>query len=63
MNAVVDSSVSVKWVLPEADSDKAVRLRDDFMAGQCELLAPDVFIIEVVHSLTRAERQHRILIG
>jgi hypothetical protein len=29
MKYVLDSSVALKWVLPEADSGKAIRLRDD----------------------------------
>lgn len=58
---VVDSNV--KWVLPEADSDKALRLRADLQAGVHELLAPDVFAVEVAHALTRAERKGHIPIG
>lgn len=49
--------MALKWVLPEADSDKARRLRDDFLKGLVELLAPDVFPAEVGHSLARAERR------
>ena len=60
MKKVLDSSVGFKWVVPEADSDKAVRLRDDYRNGAVELLSPDVFPIEVAHALTRAERQGRI---
>lgn len=29
MKYVLDSSVGVKWVMPEVHTDKAVRLRDD----------------------------------
>ncbi len=60
MKYVLDSSVAFKWVVPEADTDKALRLRDDFHKGLHELLAPDVFAIEVIHGLTRAERQGRV---
>ena len=60
MRLVLDSAVALKWVLPEVDSDKADRLRDDYLNGVHELLAPDVFPVEVAHSLTRAERQGRI---
>jgi predicted nucleic acid-binding protein len=60
MRRVLDSSVGFKWVVPEADTDKALRLRDDFRSAVIELLAPDVFPIEVGHGLTRAERQKRI---
>src|SRR5438128_1460036 len=62
MRRVVDSSVAVKWVVPEAHTDKALRVRDDFRNGATNLLAPDVFPIEVGHALTRAERQGRIAV-
>jgi predicted nucleic acid-binding protein len=60
MKYVVDSSVAVKWALAEVDTDRALRVRDDYRAGLTELLAPDVFPIEFVHALTRAERQNRL---
>ena len=63
MKRVVDSSVAFKWVVTENDSDKALLLRDDFRNGLVELIAPDVFPIEVGHGLTRAERQGRIAFG
>src|SRR5438105_3903757 len=63
MKYVLDSSVALKWVLPEADTPKAIALRDDFRNAVHELLSPDVFPVEVLHSLTRAERQKRIPIG
>lgn len=63
MKYVLDSSVATKWVLPERDSDKARTLRDEFTRGIHELLAPDVFPVEVAHGLTRAERQNRVTVG
>jgi predicted nucleic acid-binding protein len=63
MKYVIDSSVAVKWAIPEADTAKALQLREDFRNGVHELLAPDVFAIEAAHALTRAERQKRILVG
>lgn len=63
MKHVLDSSVSLKWVLPEADSAKALRLCDDFHNGILELLAPDIFPLENLHALTKAERQKRISAG
>ncbi len=41
MKYVVDSSVALKWVLPEARSDKAREPRDGFDRGIHELLAPE----------------------
>src|SRR5438045_534393 len=60
MRCVLDSSVAVKWGVPEPLRDKAVQLRVDFLNGLHELLAPDILSIEVAHALTRAERQGRI---
>jgi predicted nucleic acid-binding protein len=60
MRYVLDSNVGIKWLLTESDSDRALRIRDDFRRGVHELIAPDVFPVEVAHSLTRAERQGRI---
>jgi predicted nucleic acid-binding protein len=60
MRYLLDSSVAVKWVLTETDSDKAIQLRDEFQKGVHELLAPEVFPVECGHALTRAERQLRI---
>jgi len=63
MKYVLDASVALKWVLPETDSDKANALRNDFVSGAHELVAPDVFPSEVVHGLTRAERKNEIAVG
>jgi predicted nucleic acid-binding protein len=60
MKRVLDSSVGFKWVVPELHSDKSLRLRDDYRNGLVELIAPDIFLVEVAHALTRAERQKRI---
>ena len=57
MRYVLDSNVALKWVLREIDSDKARRLRADYQQQIHELLAPDVFPIEVAHALARSERR------
>lgn len=43
MKYVLDSSVALKWVLPEPDSAKAIELRDNFRRQIHELVAPDFF--------------------
>src|SRR5262245_11155883 len=60
MTYVLDSSVALKWFLAEADSAKALKLRDDARAAIHRLLAPDFFPVEMAHAITRAERQGRI---
>jgi predicted nucleic acid-binding protein len=63
MRYVLDSNVALKWVLPEADDDKAIRIRDEFGQGIHELLSPDVFPVEVAHALAKAERRGDIKQG
>jgi predicted nucleic acid-binding protein len=60
MKYVLDSSVAFKWLVPEVDTPKALRLRDQFTKALLELIAPDFFPVETTHALTRAERQNRI---
>ncbi|HEY2414294.1 MAG TPA: type II toxin-antitoxin system VapC family toxin [Pirellulaceae bacterium] len=55
MRYVLDSSVALKWVLPEVNSDKAERLRDRARQGDDDFIAPDFFPIECGHALFRAE--------
>jgi predicted nucleic acid-binding protein len=54
---VLDASGALKWVLPESDSDRAIRLQEDVEKKVHELLAPDTFPVEIAHALTRAERR------
>jgi len=57
MKYVLDSCVAVKWFLAELDSAKAIQLRDEFDQQIHDLLAPDVFPVEIAHALSRAERR------
>jgi predicted nucleic acid-binding protein len=63
MKYVVDASVGFKWVVPESDSDAALRLRDNYRNGVVDLIAPDFYPFEVAHAITRAERQGRITVA
>src|SRR5262245_3866807 len=63
MKYVLDSNVALKWVLSEADSARAIRLRDEYRNGINELLAPDIFPSEIANGLASAERQKRIQTG
>ncbi len=63
MRYVLDSSVALKWVLAEAESGKAIRLRDEYRNGLHEFLAPDIFPSEIANGLVSAERQRRIQKG
>ena len=44
----------------ESDSDKAIRLRDDFRSRVVELIAPDIFAAEIASSLLTAQRKGRV---
>lgn len=57
MRSALDSCAALKWVLAEPDSAKALQILDDLQNGVRELVAPDVFPVEVAHALTRAERR------
>ncbi len=60
---VLDSSVAVKWVLPEPGSVKALAFRDNILNGIHEIIAPEVFASEVAHALIKAERQKILSVG
>jgi predicted nucleic acid-binding protein len=62
MKYVLDSSVAVKWVLAEQDTDKALRLRDAYRQGQHELIAPDWFYLEVMNVLGKAAARKTITV-
>jgi len=47
MNLVVDASVAAKWVVPEADSDKAEALLIRWKQGALDLLAPEILLSEI----------------
>ncbi len=51
MDLVIDASVVVKWFLEEHGSDRALLLRDDFVAGDVELHAPAILPFEVLNAL------------
>ena len=57
MAVVVDASLAVKWVVPEADSEDALTLLDSWQAGGQRLLAPPLFKAEVTNVLHRKVRQ------
>lgn len=63
MKYIVDTSIAVKLVLPEADSLKAISLFDDFAQSTHDLFAPDLFPTEVANVLTMAERSGKLQSG
>jgi predicted nucleic acid-binding protein len=63
MKFILDASTALKWVLNEPNSDKALALREEYRQHVNELLAPDTFVVEVAHALTKAERRRAIRVG
>lgn len=57
---VLDASVALKWVLQEPDRQKALDLREDFRNGIHELLAPEIFHVEIGHVFSKMHRQHKL---
>jgi predicted nucleic acid-binding protein len=60
MRYALDSSVGFKWAVIEPHTPQARALRNAHANTVHQLIAPDVFPVEVGHALTRAERQDRI---
>lgn len=48
---VVDTSVVVKWYIPEQDHDPARALRDAYLEGSCDLVAPALMPFEAINAL------------
>jgi predicted nucleic acid-binding protein len=63
MKYTIDSGVGIKFVIPEINSDKAIRLVQECQKGIHELISPDMFPTEVCNGLMMAERRGRIPAG
>lgn len=50
---VVDASVAVKWYIPEAKSEEAVKYLVSYERNQATLLAPDLIVSEVGNVLLK----------
>ena len=57
MRVVLDASVALKWVLNEPDSEIALQVRSEIRQQLHQILAPDTFLAEIGHALTRSERK------
>lgn len=57
---VIDASIAVKWFAHEEDSEVARKIRDSFLAGLLDMLAPSLMYYEVVNAL-RFHPDHRFL--
>jgi predicted nucleic acid-binding protein len=58
---VVDASVCLKWALDDEEAvAQAVALRDDALAGRFRLVAPSLWLYEVINGLVVAARMNRL---
>ena len=58
---VIDANVSLKWALNDEEAVvEAVALREAFMAGRIELVAPTLWVYEITNGLIVATRRKRI---
>jgi len=48
---VVDASIVAKWYVPEKHHERARTLRDDYLEGKHDLVAPALMPLEVVNAL------------
>ncbi|MBI1829913.1 MAG: type II toxin-antitoxin system VapC family toxin, partial [Planctomycetes bacterium] len=63
MKYVLDASVAIAWVLSRPQTAKALKLRDEYLNGIHDLIAPDIFPGETASALTKSERQKVISVG
>lgn len=56
-DTVVDSSVAVKWVLPEPDSNQALRVGSEVVLAGNRLILLDIAVPEIVNAIWK--RLHR----
>ena len=58
---VIDSSVALKWYLPEEDNaDEADRVAVNFFNGKTELFVPTLFDYEIINVIKVAVTRNRI---
>jgi hypothetical protein len=61
MKYVLDSSVALKWVLPETDSGTAIRLRDEYSLNRNEgHLKPSEVPLSLIKDSLERGIQHRL---
>ncbi len=57
---VIDASIAVKWVLTEPGDDAALKLLEDFGAGNVDLIAPPLLLAEVASALSKRCRRKEL---
>ena len=48
---VIDASVLIKWFVNEIKSDSAIKIRDQYIKEEVNLIAPNLILYEVLNAL------------
>lgn len=48
---VIDASVLIKWFVNEIKSESAIEIRDNYIKGKFDLIAPNLILYEVLNAL------------
>lgn len=59
---VVDSSVALKWFVPEPYSSEALQILDGYQQGTLDLLAPDLIYAEVGNIVWKKHRSQGLAV-
>ncbi len=51
LKVVIDASIVVKWFVEEENYEIALKIRDKYVEGEIEIIAPELIIFEVLNAL------------
>lgn len=58
---VIDSSVALKWVLNDEENvEEAIAFRNAGLAGEFGMVAPSLWVVEIINGLATAVRRIRV---
>ena len=57
---IIDSSVAIKWYLPDESDDRALKIKSDFADGTILLVVPLLFFYEISNILRTTTKSLRI---
>lgn len=60
LHIIIDSSVAIKWYLPDEHDDKALKIKSDFADGIISIALPVLFFYEISNILRTTSKSLRI---
>ncbi|MEM2084118.1 MAG: type II toxin-antitoxin system VapC family toxin [Nitrososphaerota archaeon] len=51
LKVVIDASIVVKWFVEEENYENALKIRDKYVEGEIDIIAPEIIIFEVLNAL------------